>query len=443
MPLNVAKGDEPTPPAAPIKRLKTPLWNLAQNLLEARPTVQRDPPPNAFQPAHHAMVAISDLLKRLRDLEATAWEAAQATKSDPSIFKSQASSFADRAREKLLVLANQLNRIPAGGNYAILTPTHARTFQWIATRDRRAVIAQVSMLLNKADSLGKHQSNYTAAIKLLKICNDRWQNMFFEEHSLPAENPTATARSSSDIAANAFTLPSNEFTALHRAAIQAITPEMAEKMQQQHLRERMYGIGRAAPPQPRPAVPTTSVRAAPQQAAPTQARLSGAKPKVLPNPSPSQTTQGPLLEEMSQLHTARSDIWTRINQMNVQQKQQQQQKEQRELQRQFKEQQQQKKQSHLQQGAHASSRAGFSQIVHSGMSSFVDDIAGTPSQAQRQPPSTPRAPPASRPSGVIAARTRSMSTDKEAEPDTTEPPSSAARRALGIVKKKTKKQPRN
>ena len=146
---------------------------------------------------------------------------------------------------------------------------------------------------------------------------------------------------------------------------------------------------------------------------------------------------------MSQLHTARSDIWTRINQMNVQQKQQQQQKEQRELQRQFKEQQQQKQQSHLQQGAHSSSRAGFSQIVHSGMSSFVDDIAGTPSQAQRQPPSTPRAPPASRPSGVIAARTRSMSTDKEAEPDTTEPPSSAARRALGIVKKKTKKQPRN
>ena len=99
--------------------LKTPLWHLAQNLLEARPTVKRDPPPNAFQPAHHAMVDISDLLKRLRDMEATAWEASQATKSDPSIFKAQASSFADRAREKLLILSNQLNRIPAGGNYAI------------------------------------------------------------------------------------------------------------------------------------------------------------------------------------------------------------------------------------------------------------------------------------------------------------------------------------
>ena len=445
MPPNTeaSKGDEPTPPSAPIKMLKTPLWNLAQNLLEARPTVKRDPPPNAFQPAHHAMVAISDLLKRLRDMEATAWEAAQATKSDPSIFKSQASSFADRAREKLLVLANQLNRIPAGGNYAILTPTHARTFQWIATRDRRAVIAQVSMLLNKADSLGKHQSNYTAAIKLLKICNDRWQNMFFEEHSLPAENPTATARSSSDIAANAFTLPSNEFTALHRAAIQAITPEIAEKMQKQHLRERMYGIGRAAPPQPRPTVPSTSVRAVPQQAASVQARPSGAKQKVPPGPSPSQTDQGPSLEEMSQLHTAKSDIWTRINQMNIQQEQQQQQKMQRELQRQLKEQQQQKKQSHLQQGAHSSSRANFSQLVHSGMTSIVDDIAGTTSPAQRRPPPTTRAPAAARPPGVIAARTRSMSTDQEAEPDTTEPPSSAARRALGIVKKKTKKQPRN
>ena len=441
--MDISKGDEPVPPSAPIKMLKTPLWHLAQNLLEARPTVKRDPPPNAFQPAHHAMVAISDLLKRLRDMEATAWEASQATKSDPSIFKAQASSFADRAREKLLILSNQLNRIPAGGNYAILTPNHARTFQWIATRDRRAVIAKVSMLLNKADSLGKHQPNYTAAIKLLQICNDRWQNMFFEEHSLPAENPTSTARSSADIAANAFTLPSNEFTALHRAAIQAITPEIAEKMQQQHLRERMYGVSRAAPPQPRPSVPTTSVRAVSQQATTTQARLSGARQKIPSGPSPSQSTPDPSLEEMGKLHTAKSDIWTRINQMNVQQEQQKQQKKQKELQKQLKEQQQQKKQSHIQQGAHSSSRAGFSQLVHSGMTSIVDDIVGTTPPAQRRPSSTSRAPAAARPPGVIAARTRSMSTDKEAEPDTTEPPSSAARRALGIVKKKTKKQPRN
>ena len=438
--VDTSGGNEPLTSAAPIKKLKTPLWHLAQNLLEARPTVKRDPPPNAYQPAHHAMEAISDLLKQLRDMEATAWTAAQATKSDPSIFRSQASSFADRARAKLLVLSNQLNRIPAGGNYAILTPTHARTFQWIATRDRRAVITQVSMMLNKPDPQGKHHSNYTSAIKLLKICNDRWQNMFFEEHSLPAENPTATARSSADIAADAFSLPSNEFTALHRAAIQAITPEIAEKMQQQHLRERLYGKGRAAQPQPRPAASTKSVRAVPQQAAPPPTVLTGAKPKVPPGPSSTQTDQGPSLEEMSQLHTAKSDIWKRINQMNKEQEQQQQRKLQREQRRQSREQQQ-KQQSSLQ-GAHSSSRAGFSQIVHSGMTSIVEDIAGTSFQTQHRPSSTPRALAAARPAGVIAARTRSMSTDQE-EPDTTEQPSSAARRALGLVKKRTKKQPRN
>jgi hypothetical protein len=294
------------------------------------------------------------------------------------------------------------------------------------------------MMLNKADPQGKHHSNYTSAIKLLKICNDRWQNMFFEEHSLPAENPTATARSSADIAANAFSLPSNEFTALHRAAIQAITPEIAEKMQQQHLRERLYGKGRAAQPQPRPAAPSTSSRAVPQQTAPPHTELTGAKSKTPSGPPPTQTDQGPSLEEMSQLHTAKSHIWNRINQMNIQQEQQQQQKIRREQQRQLKEQQQQSNP----QGTRPPGRAGLSQIVHSGMTSIVDDIAGTSSQAQRAA-STPRVPVAARPAGVIAARTRSMSTDKEVEPDTTEQPSSAARRALGLVKKRTKKQPRN
>ena len=144
---------------------------------------------------------------------------------------------------------------------------------------------------------------------------------------------------------------------------------------------------------------------------------------------------------MSQLHTAKSDIWKRINQMNKEQEHQQQRKLQREQRRQSREQQQ-KQQSNIQ-GAHSSSRAGFSQIVHSGMTSIVEDIAGTSSPTQRHPSSTPRTLTAARPAGVIASRTRSMSTDQEAEPDTTEQPSSAARRALGLVKKRTKKQPRN
>ena len=403
------------------KMLKTTLWDLAQNLLEARPSVQRDPPPNAYQPTHTAMVQITNYLAELSAIEDTAWTAAQTTKADPSIFKSQASALADKARGKLLVLSNQLDRVPAGGNYAILTPTHARAFQWIATRDRRAVVAQALKVLAKPEYNGAYRSNYSKAIRMLNICNVRWQNLFFEEYSLPAENPSATARSSAEIAASTFVLPSNEFAALNRPQLQALTPEIAEKMQQQHLRERLDAASRAAKQQPRPSVPVKSVRAVAPPNALRQVQPSGAKPKEHATKSLKKDVPTPSVEELGQCHTSSSPIWSQIQQLNTKQQQQQ----------------------PVRQEAHASTRVQqkrpMSHVLRAGFESIVDDIAGPPAR----PPSVPRIPATAPAPNVIAARTRSRSTDTEAGSDAVETTSSRAQHALDLLrKKKPKKQPR-